>query len=241
MAKNEIEKFTRVLETTNGRDKVTKALQYGSKILCYYYSSFLDGNTTVELKKTLTETLNNWNHFDEAVGNGRKVMRFFTFLNGYLALMEAINTGKKGSLILWLDSISKMSLGMYGFYDNLSFLSKLIGSNDKKASSFLSMSCILNKNRVEEYNLRGNHFWILGIAFGLVSSVQKLLETIEQEKTASEKEPFEKKRKQLTLQVFALILDLFTALSLAKYVDFNKGVQGLLGLVSAGIGIYNIW
>ena len=103
-----IDKFLKLLNNSNGRDKCTKVLQYSTRIV----DDVLSSQTTPN-----KEAIKRVQAFGTGIATARKVFRFWKPLVGYLALLRFIqrvlrlSQGSSSSLIsllMFVDLIHSM-------------------------------------------------------------------------------------------------------------------------------------
>jgi hypothetical protein len=109
----------KLLSTHSGRDKVAKTLHYGARILYWYY-----------MKKNMKQRANEIETFRQAIGNSRRVGRFFSSINAvptvYQLIKRLLSTSqaKDGRLLKILLLVANVSDMFYYIADNLTYAAK---------------------------------------------------------------------------------------------------------------------
>jgi len=279
-----IDNFLKVTNNSNGRDKLTKILQYSTRIVDDALSSQQNPNLDAIKRVQL---------FGTGLATARKVMRFWKPLVGYLALIRFIQrlvrlshgNGKEKELKLieLFQLIEKVFVSNYFLFDHLNWASKLgLLSNQQpvKENSY-ELTSLLNNSRGARYGTIGFTFWMYGALAGLIATTMELVENVNREsalvaemhanvKQQQQKQPTvsssttsnldlgddnNKRAKELELQMVKLthernalirkeivgLCDFGTAANLSGHWQTKNWFVGLLGVVSAGIGVYELW
>jgi peroxin-11B len=210
-----------------GRDKFCKAIQYGSRILKWYF----EGNN---------EDLNKrFGGLFEGMKTARKLFRLFKTLNEYHKFMEIVGKGSLDQIAL-LNAASRVAFGLYWIFDNLSILSsvKFLGYDAKQMNKY------------------GSFWWFVALVLGQAVALLTLADLATEEAQLRKKEKNEDTKKQLDalqakkfvqyLNVIKQLGDMVTssqAIELpAKFgFNFNEGHIGVGGFVSAVITMYQLY
>jgi hypothetical protein len=258
-----VDKFLKLLNDTTGRDKVTKALQYGSKIIAYIIMRNL---TQVKDQKeqisNLQSLLTRVEKFDEAVAIARKVTRFWKPLQGYLALLRFIqqwvNTNKTPAFLQFIGILQKLCMANYLLFDHFVWAAKMrvLPSRDvDQAEHPLVVQNLQTFSKVSTMS------WMFGclLEFFMESSALmnqfnqelQLTKRLSDEITKGKQEEVDKIKQELKqlnatkrtkmIHLVSVGCDLGVSSALAKYWEPSKGVLGLLGTIAALIGVWENW
>ncbi|EFC49520.1 predicted protein [Naegleria gruberi] len=239
---NFINQFQTLTNSGLGRDKATKIIQYGCKIIEEILEkSASPANDYKDLIVRVQRT-------SAGLATARRVMRFWKPFQGYVALLQFIESlinGKKQTVIGIFELVSKLCMAHYFLMDHLTWLSKekilseLPLELAEKSQSFIATT--FNNNKNADYSRSSSNFWFYGVVFALVAHVLKYSEYL-----TKEKKEFDITRdvnQQKMFRTFiALVCDLGTAAILAKKISYqNKAALGVFGVASSLISIYDNW
>uniref|UniRef100_K3W8G5 Peroxisomal biogenesis factor 11 n=1 Tax=Globisporangium ultimum (strain ATCC 200006 / CBS 805.95 / DAOM BR144) TaxID=431595 RepID=K3W8G5_GLOUD len=230
----------KVAFSMEGRDKLTKLMQYGSRALAFYVLS-ADKNSDVGKKLT---------NLYKTTQTSRKAFRLGKSVTYYKKLQVLV---ANKSLTPWQRYLQYIqNTGMFGFfiYDNMAFASK---------------AKVINFN-AEEAAKRGGVLWFCANIAGFALAITNLNGDIEKEKCirdilASEEDEariaslqaqldaLEQSRFKKFLAVLKVTCDLIVSsntsgIRLAERITGTKlhdGIVGSVGCVSALTVIYNAW
>ncbi|KAF0983956.1 hypothetical protein FDP41_007871 [Naegleria fowleri] len=239
---NFINQFQTLTNTGLGRDKATKVIQYGCKII----EEILErsASPTVDHKDLIVRV----QRTSAGLATARRVMRFWKPFQGYVALIqfiEALISGKKQTVTAILDLVSKLCMAHYFLVDHLTWLSREKILSDmplelaQKSQSFFAST--FNNNKNADYSRIGSNFWFYGVVFAILAHVLRWSEYL-----TKEKKEFDIVRDANQQKMFRTLIALFcdfgTAAILAKKTTFqNKAALGVFGVVSSLISIYDAW
>eukprot|EP01080_Neovahlkampfia_damariscottae_P006433 gene6433-10441_t len=256
---DQIDRFNKLLSSTKGRDKFSKLMQYGSKILQQHYVNQIE-YASDDSKQDYVSLLQKATAFDGGIATARKVMRFFNFLIGYIAFFKFLGS-KKQNLDSIIDMTSKLGYSNYFLLDSFGWFAKLkiFTTTPLENVDSFSFYGIANSNHSVTYGTYAAKSWLIGIIFGLVFQIRKLMKSLSEElKLLEQKHKLSdsslsiqevnatlnvlyKERMVCYRTMISLFCDLFPALNNAKYAEFSKGTLGLLGSIAALIGVYECW
>ena len=136
-----VDPIIELLNKTEGRDKVCKTIQYGSRLL-----------------KVLNEngdkaTYQMFANLQASMADARKLFRLAKSLLEYHKLQQLLNSKTSGTKLI-VNILCRVSFFIYWIFDNLFILTKT-----KFLSSF-------DKARMQ---LRAGQFWTLGLIFSLIN------------------------------------------------------------------------
>lgn len=147
-----LDNLLKLVNNANGRDKATKVLQYGTRIVDDAITSSSSSPSSLELVKRVRL-------FGTGLATARKVMRFWKPLVGYMALIRFIQrivrltgrgsgtasslsltgSGTKEKPVQWIEIlqlIEKVFVSNYFLFDHLNWASKIgLLSNEKLSNS----------------------------------------------------------------------------------------------------------
>lgn len=263
-----LENWVAMVCTLEGRDKVTKIIQYGSRALMWYYSAKRSDESTAAMWRTAYKTTQ----------LSRKAFRMAKALDELNKLTDVLDNKAVAEPVRTMKIIRHMFMGGFWFFDNLYYLAtvKLLRMQPEPANHWATRFWFV-----------ANHFAIL-IAYiqlaehqakrqkltaALREIDQKLLELRETESKSTAPIQSDDSRDtviQLGDERFRLVVQLDSAnekqfklcLALVKAIcdylvscntpgvrlpellfgsKINDGVVGLLGVISALIVIYGQW
>jgi hypothetical protein len=262
-----IDKFLKVLNNSNGRDKCTKVLQYSTRIADDVLSSQESPNK---------EAIKRIQAFGGGIATARKVFRFWKPLVGYLALIRFIqrvgrisgapNKEKPIKLIELLQMLEKLLISNYFLLDHLNWASKIgLLSNEPVKPDSYELKSLFNNSRTARYGTIGFTFWMYAALCGVAATTLELVDNVNQENVLMEQmtvnlklsqdDTATKRSKELEMQVIqvnkqrnalirkqiAAICDAGTAASLAGYWQTKNWFVGVMGVTSSLIGVYELW
>lgn len=222
-----MDKFILFSNKTEGRDKLCKVLQYGSRFL----------------KATLTDPdiLQRLNGLFSATRDARKIFRLFKSLHEIESILSALSAESTSTIDTALTVLSRAAFSVYWLLDNLSILGTIkLFNYDTKPISKNAMTA-----------------WLIAILFNAAGTLKKLIESYNQEDTLRKRKPDLETRESLKklgiqrktnfLTLLKCIGDFFPAVNgsqlpmqlLGRNID--ERVCGLGGLVSGAISCYQAW
>ena len=239
MAINFINQFQTLTNSGLGRDKATKILQYGCKII----EAIIDQSANPSDHKDFILRLQ---RTSAGLATARRVMRFWKPFQGYVALLQFIEGligGKKQTVVGIFDLVSKLCMAHYFLMDHLTWASREKVLSDmplelaQKSQSFFATT--FNNNKNADYSRASNNFWLYGVIFSIIAHVLRYSEYLSKEK--KEIDFVNDVAQQKMLRTFiALLCDLGTAGILSYKLDY-KGSLGFFGVASSVISIYDSW
>ncbi|CEP00389.1 Peroxisomal biogenesis factor 11 [Plasmodiophora brassicae] len=222
-----LETFLTLTKSYAGRDKFTKTIQYGSRLLMYL---LLQNDPKSALGQRFKGLF-------AMTRDARKLWRIPNTFSEYKTILAALDNTKDGTLIQTLTILSRASFAWYWINDNLVYLCK---------AKFLTRDAA-------EWTLHANRGWFFGIVFGLLINFIQLRDNFEKEEAAKGSPEsatvlsnLRKERTTIYLKIIAGFGDLPVAangFNLTQAIfgrQFNDGVLGAGGLISALIGAYQL-
>ncbi|KAL6079637.1 Glycosomal membrane protein [Balamuthia mandrillaris] len=204
------------LALTEGRDKLYKFAQYGSRVVAWWFLTFSPQSTNVQRFERL----------DSVISDVRKLLRFFKFLEE----IQRLRTLKETKPLYILGSIGKsFGMSLYFFFNNLSWLCKYGAI----------------KGEAKKYSDWSMWWWFIGVLCSFLMNVGRYRENLRKQKrmlSAQELKEYRNEQKQLQL---AMIRELANLQISSALVDLNpmksKGLVGLAGVIEALLGAHAIW
>ncbi|KMS64630.1 hypothetical protein BVRB_018300, partial [Beta vulgaris subsp. vulgaris] len=145
---SQLDAFANLTKTYAGRDKCTKAIQYGSRVLMYLL-----------LKDDPKNQLGNrFKGLFAMTRDARKIWRFPNVVTEYKTILTVLDNTKDGTLIQALQILSRAAFAYYWINDSLVFLCK---------SKFMTRD-------PANLNLHAQRGWFFGIFFGLLMQFVQL-------------------------------------------------------------------
>lgn len=202
----------------NGRDKLAKVMQFAAKAVAYQMM-IGDPKSAVAAKLVL---------FDKQIAMARKGLRLGKSIELYQKL-QLVMTKDMPQFDFALEVISNVGMMFRWAYDNLSFFEK---------------AKIMEKR---DYGVTSNRYRVLATVAYLIIAVKKFLaanDAIAKANKAGDKEKLaaaNKAQVDAVLEFVARVADMVNALHSSKWYQTNEGIQGIAGVVSAGINMRKVW
>lgn len=209
--------FLKVLESTNGRDKFGKLIQYAARFLAWYYSSYQLNDDLA--KRSLS--------FQKNVALARKLTRLLKWVPLIMKIDSFLESNFLKSKTVVADTIANLSsLGYanYFFWDGIVWLEK-VGALKMDTSKF------------SKYAFYG---WFFGIAFALLGDSLKLISYFNSQDKYNKDEKKEMNKK-FALNYAKNIGDFCIACTGCDFYKFNEGFLGICGVVAALVGFHELW
>ncbi|OCH96548.1 peroxisomal biogenesis factor [Obba rivulosa] len=222
----------KLLNTTLGRDKLYRAVQYFARFLAWF---LLSREYKIEAAR--------WNALKSHLALARKLLRLGKPLENLQAVLRALQTsGESGEQITTIGR----HLGYFGYLT----LDTLVWAN---AVKFFN----LKPSTAEKVNKNANRFWFAGILFSITHSLlkagrlaneikklqssgswgEKGAETDRDMKLQALRSAREATRYQFTLDM----LDVWLPAANIGLVNFNDGILGLCGLITSLMALRQQW
>jgi len=224
--------------TLDGRDKITKVVQYASRFLGWYFESIRMGNPTAASTAR---------GISAAFASGRKTYRLGRWLTEYVKIRGVLEKAKGR---LGVDVVLKVGryAGLAGFWisDNAALImsAALIGpaaarGHTKDAARLKSV-----QKRIQAWGMKS---MLVSAMMGLVLSVQGVVRhRMELETDTGVREGDERRRQAEAAKHFILLLAVVKSISdFASYGNnvgrqkISEGTQCVFSLISAATVIYN--
>ena len=116
MSLDQIHNAIQLLSTHSGRDRLAKLLHYAPRILKYYFE-----------KQNKPEKAQQAEKFRQAIGNSRRVQRFFSFLNSIPSIHTALfdkQNAERNPVFRYLILFADLCDVLYYISDNLTWMSQ---------------------------------------------------------------------------------------------------------------------
>lgn len=229
-----IPRWIKFTDSAEGRDKFSKVLQYGSRLIMWF---FLKNDPKSEWGLRFQGLF-------AMVRDARKLARLGKIFNEY---QSALNLASKGDVASNLQFLGRFGMAAYWFFDNVVFLGK---------AKFLQVDLV----KMGEYSFYG---WFLGLSFTMLALIVKLKNNLDAETerraklVSPDKEISTKARadaskltaefQQINTDIVKTTGDWIVASNAVKLplntlgFALNDGVIGFCGLLSGLIASWSEW
>lgn len=225
-----VDSFLKTLESTNGRDKLGKLLQYAARFCAWYLAKY-----NPQDKASIAKAVG----VQKGIASARKLTRLLKWWGMILKIQEAF--AKKGlnhSVTEILRHLSTFGLANYFFWDNLNW----------------AISLGLIKGDAAKYGKWSMYGWFAGLVFAIMADTIALVKAVkDHQKTKSDSSsPTASSGSCCGLlapavaQKFALtyaknIGDLCVATKGIQLYEFSEGWLGICGMVASLVGFHELW
>ncbi|CAD8111729.1 unnamed protein product [Paramecium primaurelia] len=216
---------------TEGRDKICKVMQYGSRFLMWHLKTN-SGNEQLS---------NQFKNLFQSTRDARKLFRLAKSLNELQTIIDKLGQNCKTSqeqVARALNILTRIWFLLYWVYDNLSVLSSIkFTTSDPKPLQKKAMT-----------------FWFIAIITNLVDTIRQLVvnfQYIQQNKNnqSASQQIINKQNqnKTLYLNLIKIFGDLMPAGQGSEFfpkvfkINLNDGVIGLGGLISGAVAAYQAY
>lgn len=205
-----VDNLTKLLASTMGRDKASKLLHYGSKVVQHVLEARIERLMACGAPAAAVARYQDWDarvaSFEGGVASGRKVMRFGRALPGYtLAFVELYRSLQQArsatAARLALDVVgflNKFCMANYFLLDHLNWAARLkllsnaplgaaaaaqppAATKQPPAAALSLPQALLNNGRLAQYAQWSAKAWMLGVCMALVTDLHALLLLSQQE------------------------------------------------------------
>lgn len=214
--------FLGLLESTQGRDKFSKLLQYVSKLTAWYLLSYQPE------QKDLAGRLGK---LEKGTANARKLFRLFRPISFAKKVLDLASKGPQMTVTEALQLGQAAGYGNYFFADHFIWLIRLG----------------VIKGDENYYSKWSSYGWLIALVFALTSDLLDLLkylnkaQTITSATTQQEIVQLKQQRQKLTLNFTKNVGDLCVSLSSTKLTTFPDWWLGLCGIAASLVGFYELW
>jgi len=218
--------FLKFLDNNNGRDKLSKFIQYSARFVKWEIGRF---------QPEKKELMMRFASLEKGTANARKLVRLFRSLS-YLQKIYQTLVNKKGELQLNL-TISQL----------LTILSAIGWANYFWWDHFVWFSRIgvlkIDEKPIQKWSFYG---WFFGLLFAIIQDTILLGQGINKERKlpreSSDAIVIRKERRKLYWNYVKNLADLCIAAQGAGITSrFSEGWLGICGCVSALVGAYELW
>jgi peroxin-11B len=224
-----MEKLIAFSNRTEGRDKFTKAIQYGSKIISW---AFMYNNRQYHKR---------FNELYILSRDSRKVFKLFKTIQETKTIIDKIKDllWKEDKIPVVLDILSRLGFMLYWVFDNLVILNRFKLIHNENVSSFSYVSHL---------------GWLIGILWQLLKNVYELIRILMNENYIVEdcfgNQTKHDRREEIKNHVINIVGNLGDLLPASSGVNlperifgyqFSDGLNGLGGLISAIVQIRELW
>lgn len=213
-------KLIKYLDSTAGREKSFRLVQYLVRFLSYYAAQ----KGSFELAK-LFKSLQNSATFI------RKGLRFLKPLNHAQDAAKAYDNKLSDPIIRATVIAKNLAYVGYLSLDSIAWL-KLLG-------------LVSNKSYTKAPNY-ANWFWFIGLVSGLTNDLRKISVTSSKlssldEKDAEKAKSIELENYKATKRLVWDSFDFFIVLNNLKFLNYDEGLIGLAGTITSIFGVQDIW
>jgi len=219
MSLDTVNKSIKYLETHNGRDKIVRTIQYGSRFLSWYLSQHNAADSAKKLKV-----------LEDSSSMSRKVFRLAKSLQHFQSAGKTFLAESDG-VIKITTVVQQLALALWLLYDHVIWAGKL---------------GLVKTDKMPTYARRANIFWLVAMLMGIVKSLYQLQQSQGKLLRASGTARAEIKNKQFDdlLELVKNTLDVpipLTALNQRVATLIPTGIVGLFGTLTSLIGVYQAW
>jgi peroxin-11B len=216
----------KLLDTTIGRDKLMRTVQYFARFLSYYLYRQGYSKQAIALWKTLQLNL----------GLSRKLFRIGKPLS-HAKIAATSYHNKTADPVIRASTIGR-NLGFVCYLT----LDSLVWLHGSRVHQFPA-------DKFARIQQTANRFWLAGLVSSILGSLYKYQQARattfvlagEQEKDAASIKKVEADKCAAVKQLVWDILDSTIPLSALKIVDLDDGVVGLAGLITSVMGLKQVW
>lgn len=209
--------------TLDGRDKLCKVMQYGSRVIQFH---LLSADPKSELGLRLLNLY-------KGTSTARKCFRLGKFLNEGKKLLSVLEDESKSAEKKILATIAQSALMIYWYNDSLVYFSKVKAIKTDSAV----------------FAVRGARFWFVGLVINIYLAFVEVIAAKKKHESAKrdgkEQEAAMKlnaKRRSLVKLCFDMIVCLYNSqFSQMLGIPLNDSSVGIAGLFSAFLTIYDLW
>jgi len=217
-----VTKVVKFLDTHNGRDKVVRTIQYGSRFLTWYLA-----------KHSYSDASKKFVGLENASSMARKLFRLAKSIAHFQTALKTVSE-ENDVLVKITVVIQQLSLGLWLLYDHVIWAGKLN---------------LIKSDRMPTYTRRANIFWLIAMLMGIVKSLylaqQNQMAISAQLSSKSDAvASLRKKHTEIMLEFFRNLFDVpipLTALNQSVGALIPSGIVGLFGTGTSLIGIYQAW
>ncbi len=235
----EINRVIAFLDTTAGREKLLRTVQYLTRFLAYQSRGDL-----VELAYL--------KRIQFLIGISRKPLRFLKFLKHFRSLFIVLDDQLKDKKLRAFDVIKQVGFAAYFFLDGVQWFKQLGLINDRKNKSKL----------VANAGIYGFRCWLIALTGAILGNLRKLYIIYSRRKalSANSSAPdgkqagtsmntatvdlLEKEGSNIAKEQNDLIknsLDALVAMNGCNIIDATEGTVGLAGFVTSIMGLKDLW
>ncbi|XP_033749363.1 peroxisomal membrane protein 11B-like [Pecten maximus] len=222
----------------NGRDKLFRLIQYGSKLVWWHLHQNTRGPELVEKLKKLESSLS----------MTRKLLRMGKSLDFMMAALKSVHI--KDTVLRLTITMSKLNQACFLLFDHIIYAHNVgLIKTDKKKWSNISA-----------------RFWVFSLILNLSRNAYDLLNIIQEEMKQRQEKHGQQvngdtshsrrtsyshntnivgkiimQNKPVVLDLVKNLADLVLPLSTLGKVNASAGTQGFLGLISSAAGIATVW
>ncbi|PRP83577.1 hypothetical protein PROFUN_09126 [Planoprotostelium fungivorum] len=218
-AQDNLNRVVRFMDTTAGRDKIVRLLQYSSR----FFGWWLVNNNRLDLAKKFSS-------IEAHASMARKVFRLFKSI-AHLQTAAKTWMQETDTVVSLTTVIQNLSLAIWLYYDHVIWAHKLG----------------LIQRDLAPLSRKSNTFWLIAMLCGIAKATYLIHITQQLAHTTTKADMVESLRKrqsEFSLELVRNLLDLpipVTSLSPRLAAVFPTGLVGLCGTLSSLIGIHQVW
>lgn len=219
-----VDSFLKTLDSTNGRDKLGKVMQYAARFAAWYLAKY---------NPTEKEYITRATSVQKGIASARKLTRLLKFWPLLIKLQDSLlKKGLNQPLADHLRNLSSFGMANYFFWDGISWA---IGIN-------------LMKGDNAKYSKWAMWGWFWGLFFAILVDTVELIKLSHAAPKTDQKESkgccsalCSPTAKKFFLSYAKNISDLSIAAKGTQLVDISEGVLGIAGIVAGVVGWYELW
>jgi len=203
--------FVKVMDTLAGRDRITKILQYGAKVVNHtvelrrqsvmYHLEQSNGASLAMEQTFYKQVSKRISNFESSISDARKVYRFFKSIGSLLEVYKFVvniynhywkrREMKEGDKqvaqfrLRWIDIVKisqKFLLSIYILYDHASWAAKAgLFSEVSELNAVHIWQKLFNNSRARHYSDTSCKMWFIGTLLTLISDLYEYYETFNEE------------------------------------------------------------
>jgi hypothetical protein len=213
-----LRKLTKYLDSTAGREKSLRLVQYLVRFLSYY-----------ALQKGLPELSRLFKSLQGQAAFIRKALRFLKPLNHIQDAAKAYDNKLSDSIIRTTVVAKNLAYVGYLSLDSIAWL-KLLG--------------LVSPKTLTKAPKWANWFWFIGLVSGLINDLRKLSITSSKLQSVEEKDdakPLVAERQKTQKRLLWDLSDFFIVLNNLGFLHYNEGAIGLAGTLTSVFGVQDVW
>lgn len=212
----QVNSFLKVLESTNGRDKFGKLLQYTGRFFAWYFTAYQPNESLANKAASINKN----------TAMARKLTRLMKWLPLLIRADNTLRTRvaqKKASVDEITALVSSLGYANYFFWDGLVWFERL--------------GVVKNNPKFGKAAMYG---WFIGVLFAIISDTIKLYYYLNDTNKFNEKQRNDLKKK-FAFNYAKNISDLCIATTGTQLYTVNEGILGVCGCIASLVGFHELW